>query len=321
MDLIFTNSKKVDQGVLTAYAFDLSFGVSENDFEMTLNSEQTALEYGAFAYIEGTEYGGIVDGMGSHTDGDTVTYKGRTWHGVLNSKVIEPDAGANYFTVSGDANIVLASLIVRLGLSELFVAAESLSGINISQYQFKRYCKAYDGIRDMLSSVGAKLKMAWKDRAVWLSAVPISDYTDSPVDGDIATLTVERHEKKVNHLICLGKGELAEREIIHLYIDQFGRIGTTQYYTGLDENMDVYDNNGAESSEELRKGGIERFNELRNTDTAEISATATDERIYDIGDIVGAADIKSGITTAAAVSQKIVKISNGTVTIEYKTGG
>lgn len=321
MDLIFTNSKKVDQGVLAAYAFDLSFGASENDFEMTLNAEQTALEYGAFVYIEGTEYGGIVDGMGSHTDGETVAYKGRTWHGVLNSKVIEPDAGEGYLIVSGDANAVLASLIARLGLSELFVAAESLSGVNISKYQFKRYCKAYDGIREMLASVGAKLKLAWKDRAVRLSAEPISDYTDAPVDGDIATLSVERYEKKVNHLICLGKGELAAREVIHLYVDQFGRIGITQYYTGLDEITDTYDNNAVESSEELRDGGVKRLEELRNIDTAEISANASDERIYDIGDIVGAADIKSGISAAAAVSQKIVKIVNGAVTIEYKIGG
>lgn len=321
MDLIFTNSKKVDLGVLTAYAFDLSFGVEENDFEMTVNAEESTLEYGAFVYIENTEYGGIVDGMGSYTDSETVTYKGRTWHGVLNSKVIQPDAGKDYFTVSGEANGVLASLIERLGLSALFVASEIHSGVTISEYQFKRYCKAYDGIRDMLTSVGAKLCLTWKDRAVHLSAVPISDYTDAPVDGDIATLSVERYEKKVNHLICLGKGELAEREVIHLYVDQFGRIGDTQYYTGLDEIVDVYDNNGAESSAELREGGIERLEELRGIDTAEISATSTDERVYDIGDIVGAADIKSGITTAAAVSQKIVKIANGTVTIEYKTGG
>lgn len=320
MDLIYTNAKKVDQGVLRSHTFDLSFGAEENDFEMSLGANEPMLEYGAFVYIEDTEYGGIVDAKGSHTNSETVTYKGRTWHGVLNSKVIQPDAGADYFTVSGDANTALASLITRLGLSELFVADESISGINISGYQFKRYCKAYDGIRDMLSSVGAKLKLTWDNRAVKLSAVQITDYTDLPVDGDIATLSVEHHDKKVNHLICLGKGDLAEREVIHLYADTFGRIVGVRSYTGLSEIMDVYDNKGAESYDDLLKEGIEHFKELRDIDTAEISATDTDERIYDIGDIVGASDIKTGITAAAAVTQKIVKIENGAITIEYKVG-
>ena len=34
MDLIYTNANGEDQGILSAYAFDLSFGASENDFEI-----------------------------------------------------------------------------------------------------------------------------------------------------------------------------------------------------------------------------------------------------------------------------------------------
>lgn len=321
MDLIYTNANKVDQGVLAAYAFDLSFGAEENDFEMILGANEPKIEYGACVYFEGFEYGGIVDAMGSATSHETITYLGRTWHGVLNSKIIQPDVGKSHYTVSGDANSILSQLISRLGLSELFVASEQTSGINISNYQFKRYCKGYDGIKDMLLKVGAKLKIAWKDRFVQVCAVPIVDYTDLPVDGDTVVLTVEHHEKKVNHLICLGTGELANRDVLHLYVDQFGNIGNTQYYTGLDEITEVYDNNSVESLDALRKEGIENLTELRNNDKAEISASGTDERTYDIGDIVGATDIRSSVTATAAVTQKIVKINNGAVIVEYKTGG
>ena len=321
MDLIFTNAKRVDQGVLSTYAFDLSFGASENDFEMTLGANETTLESGAFIYIEGTEYGGTVDGLKTSTKGETISYYGRTWHGIINSKVIQPDKGEDYLVVSGDANEILSTLITRLGLSGLFVADEKMSGVSISRYQFKRYCKGYDGIREMLATNGAKLKIAWENRSVILSAAPIADYTDSPVDGDIATLTVERHEQKVNHLICLGKGDLAQREVVHLYVDQFGRIGDVQFYTGLNEIADVYDNNGAESSADLRKEGIEHLNELRNIDKAEIALPETEGLSYDIGDIVGATEYKSGVSVAEAVTQKIVKINNGVVSTEYKTGG
>lgn len=318
MDLIYTNAKRVDQGVLSAYAFDLSFGADENDFEVTIGANEAVLESEAFVYMEGTEYGGRIGGIKASTNGETITYNGRTWHGIMNSKVIQPDAGEDYLVVSGDANEVIAFLIARLGLSGLFVAAEELSGVSISRYQFHRYCKGYDGIRAMLAASGAKLKIAWQNRSVMLSAEPIVDYTDAPVDGDIATLTVEQHRDKVNHLICLGKGDLAEREVIHLYVDQFGRIGDVQYFTGLDEICDTYENS---NSDDLRSDGIEKFKELRNNDTAEIALPETEGLSYDIGDIVGASEIKSGISVAAMVTQKIVKIKNGVVSTEYKTGG
>lgn len=320
MDLIYTNANRADQGILKTHAFDLSFGSSENDFELILGAKEPVLEYGAFAYIEGTEYGGEVDSMKTNTNGETITYKGRTWHGIINSKVIEPDTGESHLVVSGDANEILQGLIARLGLSELFVAVDNLSGVNIPEYKFKRYCKAYDGIMAMLAKNGAKLKIAWKGRYVYLSAEPIADYTESPVDGDTATLTVEHYEKKVNHLICLGRGESVEREIIHLYVDQFGRIGSVQYYTGLDEITETYENTNVESIEELEEGGIDRLTELRNNDTAEIALPEAEGLSYDIGDIVGATEVKSGVTVSAAVSQKIVKIKNGVVSTEYKTG-
>lgn len=321
MDLIYTDAKRVDQGVLSAYSFDLSFGASENDFEMTLGASEPTLQFGAFVYIEGTEYGGIVDGKNTNSNTNSITYKGRTWHGIMNSKVVEPDPGADYLIVSGDANQVIAALIERFGLGSLFVADSELSGIKITNYKFKRYCLGYDGICGMLSSEDAKLKIVWQDRTVLLRAEPIVDYTKAPIDGDMATLKVEQQKNKVNHMICLGRGDLAEREVIHLYVDQFGAIGSTQYYTGLDEIAEVYENTNAESSDDLRSGGISRLKELWNADKAEMSLNENNDLIYDIGDIVGVSDIKSGSNVTAAVNQKIVKISNGSIRTQYKTGG
>ena len=323
MDLIYTNAERVDQGVLSAYTFDLSYGSDEyeNDFEITIGKTEAALEARAVIYIEGTEYGGMVDARKSSTTAESITYMGRTWHGILNSKVIQPDTGENYLVVSGDANDILSMLIVRLGLSGLFSVVERSSGISVSRYQFNRYCYGYDGIRAMLAANGAKLKIVWQNRSVCLSAEPIVDYTESPIDGDDAPVTVERHETKVNHLICLGRGELAEREVIHLYVDQFGRIGDVQYFTGIEEVAEVYDNSFAESSEELRKGGIARLTELRNNDKAEMDLTEGKSPTYDIGDIVGSTDMQSGVSVSAAVSQKIVRINNGVISTEYKTGG
>lgn len=317
MDLIYTDENRIDKGVLSAYAFDLSFGKDENDFEVTLGAKEPALLDGSFVYIESTEYGGVIDGIKASTNSNTVTYKGRTWHGLMNSKVIEPDAGEPYLIVSGDANKILGMLIDRLGLTGLFVAAEELSGINISKYQFHRYCKGYDGIQDMLGDNGAKLNIAWENRAVRLSAAAVVDYTDFPADSDTASLNVEKYSKKVNHLICLGKGNLTEREVIHLYADQFGNIGDEQYYFGLDEIVEIYDN---ANSEDLRLDGISNFKTLRNNDKADFSLKESNANPYDIGDIVGASEIRTGVAVTAVVTQKIIKIKNGVISTEYKTG-
>ena len=321
MDLIYTDAARIDMGVLTAYSFDLSFGAEENNFEITLGLDEPMLDYKAFVYIENTEYGGIVDRKKTTTNNEYITYIGRTWHGIMNSKIIQPDSGADYLKVSGEANSVLGSLIERLGLGGLFAANPDASSVVISNYQFKRYCKGYDGIRDMLADNSAKLKIEWKDRVVYLSAEPIIDYTESPVDDDMAVLTVEHCENKVNHLICLGRGELAAREVIHLYADAKGNIGDAQHFFGLDEICETYDYSNAESLDDLRSYGKTEFRKLRDNDTAEMDMQESIDLVYDIGDLVGATDIQTGNSAEAPVSQKIVRINNGAISIEYQTGG
>lgn len=321
MDLIYTDAKRDDLGVLLAYSLDLSYGEDENDFELVLGKTEPMLEDGALIYIEGTEYGGIVSGQKYESTKDTRTNAGSTWHGILESKIIQPDPGADYLIVSGNANEVLGMLIQRLGLASLFSVCPSSEEITITGYQFARYVGGYSGIRAMLAKSGGKLKMRWVGTGVQICAEPITDYTGEPVDSDVATLSVERYGRKVNHLICLGPGELAERAVVHLYADQSGRIGNTQHYTGLEEVTAVYDYSNAESLEELRAGGVERLRELRDNDKVTVTAQEGSGLEYDVGDIIGGTDTTTGNTAKAAVVQKIVKINNGAVSVDYKTGG
>ena len=323
MDLIYTNANRIELGVLLAHSLDLSFGTdeTENDFEITLGKSEPMLEDGAIIYIEGTEYGGIVDGMRSVSTDEVRTHMGRTWHGIINDKVICPDPGEDYLVVSGEANELIGSIISRLGLSSLFKARAESSGIDIKRYQFARYVRGYDGLRAMLSSASCKLKMAWSDTSVELYAEPIVDYTDQPVDGDEAALTVERYGSKVNHLVCLGSGTLADRMVLHLYVDQFGRIGTNQYFTNLEEIAEIYDYSSAASLEELREYGIKQLEAMRNNDKVELTAHEGSGLEYDIGDIIGGTDTTTGNTASAVVTQKIVSIKNGVVSINIKTSG
>lgn len=321
MDLMYTNAQRVDQGILNDCSLDLAYGSDENDFELTVPVDGISLEAGAVIYIEGTEYGGRVDGMRYVSTEGTVRYTGRTWHGILNSRIIQPDAGADYYTGSGDANAVLATLISRLGLFDLFVADPAVSNIAVSKYQFARYAAGYDGLCAMLSSVGAKIHLeVLESGKVQLSTLPVADYTTREEwDSDQMSIDATKVWTKVNHLICLGKGDLADRQLLHLYADTNGTISTTQSLFGLDEYMAVYDSPSVESLDELQKSGIEKLTEYQAADSCK--ASITDESVaYDIGDIVGVTDNITGLSVETAITKKIVTISGGVVTVSYKTG-
>ena len=316
MDLIYTNPAREDLGVLQEYDLDLAFGADENNFECTVSTSGHCCEAGSLLYIEGTEYGGIVDSIESNTETNEVTYKGRTWHGILNSKVIEPDAGAAYLVLSGEANSVIGSLLTRLGLSDLFEASAEASGLTIKNYTMNRYISGYDGIMKMLNVVGGKLKVFFNGNKVVLSAKEVYDYTqDEEFDAEQVPFKAKRSYKGVNHLICLGSGQLAERLVVHLYADTEGNISRTQTQTGIDEVSAIYEYSSVSDEAELIASGTDEFKSLLASDEISIEID-TDSDIYDVGDVVGSYDRITGLSASAKIAKKIVAIKNGTITIE-----
>lgn len=320
-DLVYANEDMEDLGVLVRYALDLAIGADENDFELVVDASSHVCREGYYIYIEGTEYGGIVDAIRVRTAEKDIAYKGRTWQGILGSKVLEPDAGEDYLVISGEANQAIGKLIARIGLSGLFAASGEDSGLGINDYKMNRYIDGYMGLVKMLASAGGKLKFSFQDRKVILAAVRGVDYSrDEQFDSDLVELDLEKGYHPVNHVICLGKGELAEREVVHLYADRDGRIGKEQQLAGLEEVAAVYENVNAESLEELEQGGISLIEESRAAASRMSMSFNSDDDLYDVGDIVGAVEHVTGILATERITKKIVGISNGNINIEYKVG-
>lgn len=340
MDLIYMNANKEDIGVLMNYELDMAFGSDENTFECIVQSKDHCCKAGFFLYIEGTEYGGIVDGIQSKTSTEEVIYSGRTWHGILGSKIILPliageeipsnitvkehDAKGDsiadrYLIVSGEANDCIGFILERCGLSSLFEAHSEPSGININAYQFHRYTDAYTGLCKMLSSAGAKLKLAYRDGKIVVSAVERYDFSkDDSFDSDMIDFDVSKRFKTVNHLICLGGGELENRLVIHLYADTEGNISETQTMFGEDEYAAVYDYSSVESEKELISSGTDELKAQWSQDSISIDFDETMDA-YDVGDIVGATENIIGVSVAATITKKIVTIKNGKITIDLST--
>lgn len=317
MDLIYMNSNREDIGVLFGYELDLSIGDDENNFECVISEKAHCCQPGFFLYAEGTEYGGMIDSMQVDTAKGEVTYFGRTWHGILDSKIIVPDAGESHLVLSGNLHAVILALIERIGLDSLFTVDEAECGISVTGYKMRRYTSAYAGIVEMLESVGAKLLFTYKDGMVVLSACRIARYTDG-VDSDYLDFTAKKAVNTVNHLIILGSGEMENRTVYHLYADTEGNISEEQSQFGLDEYAATYEYSSAENEEALMDYAIQHFRELRNQDSVKADFNETDD-FYSIGDAVGVADNVTGLAMVAVIAKKIVTIKDGKTTIAYET--
>lgn len=321
MHLICTDVARHDICTLNSCTLDMAFGDSENTFELCIpvGTEPTGLTFGSLIYADGTEYGGIVDNVGADTTGKIhkVVYSGRTWHGIIEHKTLRPDTGANHLTVSGEANAVMLQLIHRVGLADLFTVDASDSGIRVT-YQFDRYITGYTGLRSMLATKGAKLTMLWDGGRVALSAKAAKDWTADEFDGRTTGLRMSLAGRPVNHLVCLGKGELRDRIVIDLYADEAGSISRTQTLFGLDENEEVYDYSSA-GADELEEDGIKRLKECQAASTCDVPNLPTND--YDIGDIVGGRESRLGVFVTAEIYKKIVTVGRHGVTTSCEAGG
>ncbi len=335
MDLIYMNADKEELGVLQSYDFDLAFGEDENSFELKVAAVNHCCEAGYFLFIDGTEYGGIVDDIQVDTEKNEVTYSGRTWHGILGSKIIMPLQSAEkkigdvsyggsstneYLVISGYAHDCIYCILYRSGLSDLFRVPADPAPKEIYRYQFDRFTDVYSGFRKMLKSVGLKLRFTFKDGFVELSAVEQYDFSqDEEFTPDGLSFVLKRKYKTVNHLLCLGSGELADRMVVHLYADENGTISQSQTLTGLDEYTAVFDYPNVESEEELIKSGTENLKSLWAQNNLSISFDPNDD-VYDLGDTVGAYDNVTKAAVVAEIIKKIVRVQNGIATISYKVG-
>lgn len=303
-------------GILPWVEGDFTIGKS-NTFSLKV-PKNLGIEQDYRLAIDGEEYGGIVDDVNIDTSADYLTVRGRTWHGMLQSRIIRPNSGQDYYVVSGDVNTILGTLIDRLDLSHCLAKSEALSGFTVSNYQFERYVDAYTGIRAMLTSVGCKLRISYSPtlcRAV-LSAVERGTFIDDGVDGDRIDFKIGQ-TRPVNHLIGLGKGDLADRVVVDIYADAKGNVSKKQTLFGDQLKEETYEATNSEA-DKLEEDTIKKLKELqKDLSTCEMKDIAGDN--YDIDDIVGGTYSEQGISVTTSIAQKIANIKGKTITVQTNT--
>lgn len=328
MDLIYTDTSHTEIGYLKRCEIDMELGSgtssrAKNDFIITIPIDMMPAEInqGSLIYEAGTEFGGIVNGIGADTSISKATIYGTLWRGVIAQKIICPPQGQAYYQARGEANKAISALIDQQ-FDGLIVADTELS--NISVYHDFRYTNLLESLEKMLAEQKARLDiktvyMNKQIRAV-VSAVPVNNYSNEiELSNDYGiTLSAKKIRNGVNHVICLGKGELTDRTVIHLYKQENGVITTdpTHAVQGADERVITYDYSSAETEDDLIEGGKKKLTEKCDEESLSIAISANVE----IGDIVAARERITGIYMQKAVTQKIAKGYIDRVKIDYKVG-
>ena len=312
MDLIVTDTNGTPSGSYASWTLDLAYGSGENDFDLQCPA---CLEPGCRWWVDGTGWGGIVDDVKTSVTGGEgeLTYHGRDWHGLLASKILEPDKGKDYLIMSGTIGTLLRTVISRIGLQDIITVTEGTS--KTANWQFGRYCDAWSGLSKMLRASGLRLRITAAQNGVTVDAPPITAAGDL-IDSDLIDFDATLASHPVNHLICLGKGELKDRIVVHWYADQKGTLSHTQTIKGADERASVYELSRADAAE-LETKGKTKLQELRDTGSIDVDVES-DGIDLDVGDTVTGRDNTTGIKVTAEITKKIIKIEDGIPTVTYE---
>ena len=154
-----------------------------------------------------------------------------------------------------------------------------------------------------------------------MRAVSITDHSENielNEDGSVK-LNILDYKNGVNHLICLGAGEVEQRQQVDLFAWPDGSIRKEHYYTGIDLVEQYYENTTVDTVEELEEEGRKKLEELKDYKQLKISVDNTD---LELGDIVGGRERITDIYMTAPVIRKIVDVTGrGRVSISYKLKG
>lgn len=227
-ELYYADHQLVDKGILETYKIKLDIA-DEKDFE--LETPDFVMEADDFWYVPNTEIGGIVDSYETNSDDGIVSYAGRSFRGILNSKIV--NTGISNMLVQGDITEVINELISNCDLDSFVVCDEPDVYEDVStevlDYTIPFGAKLYETITNVAENAGLNIVYKYNPSDKMLHALPIlqQDYTDYLMYSNVAGtyFTIEKNDNITNHLILLGQDdETKERRIIHMFADDGGQF-------------------------------------------------------------------------------------------------
>lgn len=315
MDLIYTDANFDDIGILHNFTCDFDT-TDTKDFEFSLDIKNNVLISGGYWYVDGTEYAGKITGKTVDTEKGELRVFGQNMRGLLTNKIVRPPQGQDYVIVSGHVKDIVNGFLTDAGYDGLFVF--ECINLVLRPTKIRRYTDLYSVIESIANLYNLALSFYVKDSKFHIKiGVPVDDSLDYEFNQQDIQFSITKHTATVNHLICLGQGELKDRQVIDLYINHNGKVTTSPSFFGTDEIVAVYDNPNCEDLKELQNDGANKLLELHYKD--EISVMTTNSHLT-IGSIVSGYEEVTDTHVMAVIENEIVDISDDEINVEYVTG-
>lgn len=323
MDLIYTKNNR-EEGILDNAIFDCEIG-EKNDFQVIINQDidRYVNLVGEYIYLDNSEFGGLVTKR--KVEDGRLVLEGLTFRGLLNEKIIIVPHGKDYYEIEGGLRDTLTK-IFNDSYADLFFI-DDVPQRNC-HFRFDRYCTLLEGLEKFCKKHNLRMdlkkdtegiKINFFEKTEVLSDTEFSE--DSSID-----IKITQHKNYPTALIALGKGELREREVIYLTLNQLTKEVEESEPSELWSSKRVwkYENT---SAEDLMTEAKRHFAELLGASTTqedfvnEIDVTVTKENL-EIGEILQAFEPYTKTRIYVEVVEKICK-KYGTEdeVISYKVKG
>ena len=288
----------------------------DNTFDLIVKDPSVPLPEAAWRFFaDGSELGGRVEGFELKTarNSTELHWTGSTWTGILNKRLLWPDSGQDYLTLSGDANDVLRSAIQRLDLASLFTVSDGKAGVNVSYQCSRDSPEAWTNLRLAMRSAGLRLDARWVGGACRLQAVKVTDWRGR-VDSDLVSFDLTSDLLVTNHLKAAGKGDLASREVVDVYADRYGNVSTSKGMAGVFELEEFYDANNSEG-DDLRDQALDRLKDKQGE--GGVTVTVDEGVSFGLGDTVEARHYSPNVTVTVEISSKVISATGAGASVTY----
>ena len=301
--------------------------LDRNQFVLTMDEDdylESGITDGAFVYIPFSEFGGQVDEIKHASKQGKVTISGATWRGLLCRKIVEPPTGEAYLTIGkAEPNKALQTLIGDRFGDFFDVGGEKIKDAVVSgEFRFQTLL---DAIVSSFSDARLEISCIYDNIQKKVRVFPrkVSDYSslvDLSQDYGVHMTTKLGGVSTYNHIIALGRGELTEREVVHLYRLENGTITeTSPGNLGLADRVTTFDYPNAESRDELVKSAKKQLEALAPMRSIEMDTSEMGVSL-ELGDLVSGRDRVTGLVTTKAISNVILTITASGEKLETKVG-
>lgn len=319
MELIVADGAGKTLFPLSDFELDMDSGWGDgvdNTFDLIVRDASAPLPEAAWrVYADGTEMGGRVERFELKTGraSSELHWTGSTWSGVLAKRLVWPDAGQDYLTLAGDANAVLRQVVARLGLGSFFSVPDGDAGVSVSYRCSRDMPDAWTNLRLAMRSAGLRLDARWVDGACRLQAAKVTDWRGR-VDSDLVDFDLSSDLLVTNHLKAAGKGELASRQVVDVYADNRGNVGTSKAMAGVFELEEYYDANNSEG-DDLRDQAASRLKDMQTEGSVKV--TVGEGVSFGLGDVVEARHYSPNVTVSVEISSRVTTATGAGVAVTY----